>query len=95
MHHILTCIKFCKSVSYLEVGVESVSGRVTDGVVEDPDPALVGHLVTHGDQRQVVIHGVQHDHLPVHGGHSQAVRANVGADILKVKDCTKMLLSSS
>ena len=72
-----------KSVSCLEVGVQLVSGLVTDGVVEDPDPALVGHLVAHGDQGQVVVHGVQHDHLPVHGGHSQAVRANVGADILE------------
>ena len=45
------CVKFYKSVSYFEVGVERVSRCVTDGVVEDPDPALVGHLVTHGDQR--------------------------------------------
>ena len=66
---------------YLEVRIQLVPRLVADGVVEDPDPALVGHLVAHGDQGQVVIHGVQHDHLPVHGGHSQAVRADVGADI--------------
>ena len=66
-----------------EVWIQLVPGLVTDGVVEDPDPAPVGHLVTHGDQGQVVIHSVQDNHLPAHGGHSQAVIPNVGANILK------------
>ena len=65
----------------LQVGVQLLALLVTDGVVQDLHIALVGHLVAHGDEGEVVVDRVQHHHLPLHGGHGEAVGADVGPDV--------------